>query len=49
MNIKWSYERIANAAKQFKTRTEFSRRSNAYSAAIRRGILDDVCSHMQKQ
>ena len=40
---------IFESAKQFKTRKEFSTKNRgAYEAALRRGILNSVCSHMQK-
>jgi len=40
---------IFESAKKFKTRIEFSKKNRgAYEAAIRRGILNSVCSHMKK-
>lgn len=51
----WTKERIQEIALQFSTRGEFSQARgdeyddarNAYDAAIRLGILDDVCLHME--
>jgi hypothetical protein len=45
--VKWTKDMVKDAASKFKTRAEFSRYHNtAYSAAIRMGILEEVCSHM---
>ena len=47
--IKHTDEDIRNAAKQFKTRFEFQKKSSLYYSAKKRGqeYLDDVCSHMK--
>ena len=45
--IKWSDDMIVKEAKKYQTRGEFAQKSlNAYNSARNRGILDDVCSHM---
>lgn len=45
----WNLERIKKEAKKYKTRSDFRNSSNgAYAAAIRFGILDDVCKHMKQ-
>jgi len=45
---KWTYELLHKTALMYKTRFEFQKGSpNAYNACRRRGILDDVCSHME--
>jgi hypothetical protein len=47
---KWSDDMIEKEALKFNSRSEFEKYSkNAYQVAIRRGILDDVCSHMIKR
>ncbi|HFD2272866.1 hypothetical protein SCO41_14780 [Legionella pneumophila serogroup 2] len=43
----WSNEEIAQEAKKYKTRNELQMRSTAYGIAHKRGILDEVCSHMK--
>ena len=48
-NIKykyWSDEEIAQEAQKYETRNEFQMASTAYGVAHKRGILDEVCSHM---
>lgn len=40
---------IREEALKYNTRTEFKNNSGGYKAAKRRGILDDVCSHMKKR
>ena len=43
----WTKEMIVEEAKLFSDRGEFSRESSkAYKAAQKRGLLDEVCSHM---
>jgi hypothetical protein len=45
--IAWTYEMIKLAASVYKTRYDFQKKNpKAYKAAYRRGILDEVCSHM---
>src|SRR5690554_6981111 len=47
-NKKWNYELLHKTALMYETRYEFQKGSpNAYCACKRRGILDDVCSHME--
>lgn len=44
----WTESRIKDAAEPFKTRKEFAKENSAaYHAAKRRGMLDDVCAHME--
>lgn len=43
----WTEERIAEEAKKYKTRGAFKKGSSAYQAAKRRGVLNEVCSHME--
>ena len=46
-NLFWTYERIASEAKKYKYRTGFMKGSrSAYHAAHRRGLLNEVCTHM---
>lgn len=43
----WTFERVAEEARNYATRTEFQRgASSAYSKASKMGWLDDICSHM---
>jgi len=45
--IKWTKEKCQELALLYKTRNEFKKSSTrAYSAVIRNGWLEDVCSHM---
>jgi len=47
-NKKWNYELLHKTALMYETRYEFQKGSpNAYRASLRRGILDDICSHME--
>ena len=47
---KWSQEAIQEVANKYATRGEFAKGcSSAYFAAIRLGILNNVCSHMPKK
>jgi hypothetical protein len=49
-NTKWTTEKLAEVAKSFSTRKAFEKGDRrAYSAALRRGVLDEVCSHMRYQ
>jgi hypothetical protein len=44
---KWAFEKLQEEALKYKTRKEFEKNSpGAYQAAIRRSILDKICSHM---
>lgn len=44
----WSKSRIKDTAKSFQTRTKFKdAHPSAYAAALRKGILDEVCAHIQ--
>ena len=46
---KWTNDRLIIEAKKYETRMEFRRSSpSAYSAALKRGILQEVCSHMKR-
>lgn len=46
---KWSVETLRKEALKYKTIKEFIKSNiNAYNSAIRKGILDDICSHMIK-
>lgn len=47
MRIKWTQDAIQQEALKYQTRNDFRKKNrNAYKAALRRGILDDVCKHM---
>jgi predicted GIY-YIG superfamily endonuclease len=47
--ISWTDEMLKEEALKYKTRGEFQRGSNvAYQLAKSRGILDDICSHMER-
>lgn len=46
-NLKWTEELLKKEALKYKSRYEFLKNGKgAYIASKRRGILDDVCSHM---
>ncbi|OQB48436.1 MAG: GIY-YIG catalytic domain protein [bacterium ADurb.Bin157] len=46
----WTKKRCHEEALKYKSRTEFNRKSgSAYSAAIKLGILDTICLHMDKK
>lgn len=50
MPIKWTFEKLYQEALKYKTRGEFQKYSNsAYLTSLRRGILDQICSHMPKR
>lgn len=50
INIPWTYEELRIVALKFKARNEFKFGSNeAYCALQKRGLLDELCSHMPKQ
>ncbi|QNJ54922.1 hypothetical protein vBValMR10Z_382 [Vibrio phage vB_ValM_R10Z] len=45
--IKWTLERLKADALKYKTRKEWNKKSTgAYSAAYKRGVLDECCAHM---
>src|SRR5690554_7442443 len=45
---KWNYELLKKTALLYKTRGEFREGSkNAYNACCSRGILNEVCEHME--
>jgi hypothetical protein len=47
MKTKWTKELVIAEAQKYQKRSAFSRYSNnAYYAAVRMGILNDVCAHM---
>ena len=47
MRTKWTQDAIQQEALKHQTRNDFRKKNrNAYKAARRRGILDDVCKHM---
>lgn len=47
--IRWTDEALKAEASKYKTRGEFQKNSNlAYQSAKNRGILDDICSHMER-
>lgn len=44
----WAYDRCKNEAIKYKTKKEFSEKcSGAYCGALKLGIIDDICSHME--
>ena len=46
---KWTYETIQQEALKYARRSEFQKGSQgAYGAALKLGIIDDVCAHMTK-
>lgn len=46
---KWTPEKIAKEASKYNTRIDFSHYSpGAYGAAKKKGIIDKVCSHMER-
>jgi hypothetical protein len=50
VKTKWTKEMIATEAQKYKKRSMFSRYSNtAYYAAVRMGILNEVCGHMPER
>jgi hypothetical protein len=43
----WTFERVQEEAKKYKTRKQFMQKSSsAYGKAHKMGWLDKVCSHM---
>lgn len=47
-NFRWTDEDLRKEALKYKTRGEFQRKSVSYGTAHKRGILDEICSHMPK-
>lgn len=46
-NTRWTRELIFEQAQKYKTRTAFANGAQqAYAAARRKGLLDEVCAHM---
>jgi hypothetical protein len=46
--IKWSNDKLSIEAKKYNTRSEFIKNCpGGYDSARDRGILDDICSHME--
>lgn len=43
----WSDEQLHYEALKYQTKRVFQKESSAYIVALRRGIIDDVCSHMK--
>ncbi|MCP4935047.1 MAG: GIY-YIG nuclease family protein [bacterium] len=47
---KWSKEVLVKVASKYETRSEFKNNSkNAYDAAVTKGLLEEVCTHMPKR
>ena len=46
---KWTIEKITEEAMKYQSRYEFQRKSYAYSAAYKKGLLDEICKHMKIQ
>jgi hypothetical protein len=44
---RWTKDAVLNDAKQFASKTEWSRAGSAYVIAHRNGWLDEACAHMQ--
>ena len=48
MRVKWNFEKLKKEALKHKRRMDFAKYSyNAYMAALRKGILDTICAHME--
>ena len=48
--IKWTHEKLAEEAKKYNSKKDFKLFSHsAYVTAVRNGVLDDICRHMQRQ
>jgi len=49
-NKMWSEEELFTEARKYRFRVDFQRKSKgAYLAAFRRGIVNEVCEHMERQ
>jgi hypothetical protein len=47
---KWSEEELFKEASKYRYRVDFQRHSKgAYLSALRKGVLNDVCAHMERQ
>ena len=47
--FKWTEEKLRIAALKYSTRSEFKKQNpRAYDAAVSRGLMDSICSHMRK-
>ena len=47
---KWTLEVLQAEANKYSYRTEFAKGSpNAYAAAARKKLLDEICAHMEKK
>jgi hypothetical protein len=48
LRTKWTYEMLAAEAQKYTNRGDFYKNSRkAYDVAHKRGILDEICSHMK--
>lgn len=48
MRVKWTLEKLKEEALKYDMGTDFAKYSNgAYQSAYRKGILDEICSHMK--
>jgi len=48
--VKWDLEKIKQAAAKYNKKVDFQKKDNsAYTAAKRRGILEEVCAHMKRK
>jgi isopentenyldiphosphate isomerase len=45
----WTKERCQEEALKYNSRSEFKKNSPAYSASLRNGWLDEICSHMKSK
>jgi hypothetical protein len=46
----WTFERCQDEALKYKSKVEFSNMNNgSFSAAYRKGWLDEICSHMNNK
>lgn len=45
---KWTFDDLCREASRYKRRTDFAHCSSAaYQSAMRRNLLDEICSHMK--
>jgi hypothetical protein len=44
--MKWTLEKLKEEALKYKTKIEFRNNSSGYQSALKRNMLDEVCSHM---